>query len=83
MRKLFFLYILFCSVSFNSCDDGDVIYEELEFGNTFKACGDSDLVLYKTKVSPAESLSLKLSGVTLNDILDCKHNANGFDIYSF
>jgi hypothetical protein len=70
MRQLFFVFIVIVFIPLNSCDDGDVIDFELDFGDTFEACGDSDLVFYKTKENPSESLSLKLKGVTLEDILD-------------
>ena len=70
MRKLFFILISLSLISFFSCDDGDVIDIELDFEETFKACGDTDLVLYKTKDDPSESLSLALKNVTLEDILE-------------
>lgn len=54
MRTL--LSVLTLSFLFFSCDDGEIITTELTFGNTFKACGD--IVFYKTKSEPAESLSL-------------------------
>ncbi|TNJ42164.1 hypothetical protein KFZ70_15385 [Tamlana fucoidanivorans] len=74
MRKLFFVIICFCFTPFQSCDDGDIITIELDFGNTFKHCGDKNLVLYKTKDDPSESLSLKLTGVTINDLLQVDEN---------
>ncbi|GAA4952340.1 hypothetical protein GCM10023314_27220 [Algibacter agarivorans] len=70
MRKLFFILISLSLISFYSCDDGDIIDIELDFEETFKACGDTDLVLYKTKDDPSESLSLALKNVTLEDILE-------------
>ncbi|MDO6761553.1 hypothetical protein Q4566_15175 [Tamlana sp. 2_MG-2023] len=69
MRKLFFTLISL-SLLFNmSCDDGDIITVELDFEDTFSSCGVNNLVFYKTKDAPSESLSLKLTGVTLDDIL--------------
>ena len=69
MRKLFFVLILLILVPLQSCDDGDVITIELDFDDTFESCGSTNLILYKTKEDPSETLSLKLSGVTLDQIL--------------
>jgi len=41
---------------FTSCDDGDIITTELDFGDTFTTCGD--LVCYKIRTSPDETLSI-------------------------
>ncbi|KAB1070721.1 hypothetical protein F6U93_01675 [Tamlana haliotis] len=69
MRKLFFVLIAF-SLLFNmSCDDGDIITVELDFDDIFYSCGVNNLVFYKTKEDPSESLSLKLTGVTLSELL--------------
>ncbi|MBQ0769803.1 MAG: hypothetical protein KBT58_10955 [Bizionia sp.] len=62
MRTL--LSVLALSFLFYSCDDGEIITTELTFGNTFKACGD--LVFYKTKTDPAESLSLLVKNPVLS-----------------
>jgi len=70
MRQLFFVFLAFSFLPLNSCDDGDIIDFVLDFEDTFEVCGDTDLVLYKTKNDPSESLSLKLNNVTLDDILD-------------
>ena len=71
MRKLFFLFLSLSLLSIFSCDDGDIITAEIEFGETFEACeGVSDLVLYKTKEEPTESLSLLITNYTLDDLLD-------------
>lgn len=65
MRKLLFIlslsFLCFC------CDDGDIIVFELNFDDTFKSCGD--LVFYKTKTDPAESVSIQLNGLTIDQIL--------------
>ncbi|WP_067146347.1 hypothetical protein [Pseudotamlana agarivorans] len=70
MRKLYFVLTLLSLVFNLSCDDGDIITIELDFDDTFYSCGIDNLVFYKTKDDPSESLSLKLTGVTLDDILD-------------
>lgn len=71
MRKLFSVFFIFNLVFLNSCNDGDIITVELDFDNTFEICdGGDDLVLYKIKEDPSESLSLKLSGVSLDDIFE-------------
>ena len=74
MRKLFSVFIIFNIILLNSCDDGDIITVELDFDDTFEACGSTNLILFKTKEDPSESLSLKLNGVTLEDILEVDEN---------
>lgn len=69
MRKIYSVFVI-CFLLF-SCDDGDIITAELEFGNTFKACGE--LIVYKTKTQPNESLSLQIGvteGTTINSLLE-------------
>ena len=71
MRKLFFVFLALVFMPLNSCDDGDIIDFELDFDDTFQVCeGGDDMVFYKTKNDPSESLSLKISNVDLEDILD-------------
>ena len=71
MRKLFFvLSFSICLFSFYTCDDGDVITVEFDFENTFKVCGTDDLVFYKTKNDPSESLSIIITGLTLGELLE-------------
>lgn len=70
MRKLFFVFICLCLIPVQSCDDGDIITIELDFEDDFESCGEANLVLFKTKEDPSESLSLILSDVTLDQILD-------------
>ncbi|WP_250432364.1 hypothetical protein [Hanstruepera flava] len=68
MRKLFWLLtLLICTTS---CDDGDIITVEIEFGDTFKTCGE--LVFFQIKEFPHESLSLQITdpSVTLDDLLE-------------
>lgn len=71
MRKLFFALLTFSITCFSSCSDGDIIEVELEFGDEFSAlkCGTSDLVFYKTKNDPSESLSIVIKSLTIADIL--------------
>ncbi|SDZ93983.1 hypothetical protein [Bizionia paragorgiae] len=68
MRTL--LSVLTLSFLFFSCDDGEIITTELTFGNTFKTCGD--IVFYKTKSEPAESLSLLVTtpSIELSDFYE-------------
>ncbi|WP_417196380.1 hypothetical protein [Bizionia sp.] len=56
MRKLLLVLLTFSMVS--SCDDGDIINVDFEFGDTFVACGE--LVFYQVKENPFESLSLQI-----------------------
>jgi len=62
--------MLLCSCLFlTTCDDGDIITVELDFDSTFEICGD--LVFYKTKDDPSESLSVQITSPSLSfeDIL--------------
>lgn len=71
MRKSFFLFLILNFILIYSCDDGDVITFELDFEETFEACeGVSDLIFYKTKEDPSESLSILISNYSLEDILE-------------
>lgn len=72
MRKLYFALITLSFTAFLSCNDGDVIDIELDFENEFSAltCGTSDLVFYKTKNNPSESLSVVIKSLTLDQIFD-------------
>ena len=74
MRKLFAFSILI--FNFFSCDDGDIITTELEFDDTFYACGD--LVIYKTKTDPNQSLSLQISNTnfTIAQMLETEADAD-------
>ncbi len=70
MSKSFFLSLLSSLILFYSCDDGDIITFELDFEETFQACeGVNNLVFYKTKEEPSETLSVLLSDYTLDEIL--------------
>lgn len=66
MRAIFSLLVSVLVLT--SCNDGDIITTELDFDDTFEACGD--LVLFKTKTSPNESLSLQLTGVDLETFFE-------------
>ena len=62
MRK--FLIISFC-LGMIACNDGDIITVELDFEDSFKRCGE--LVFYKTKDDPSESLSIVFNSVLTID----------------
>lgn len=86
MRQL--LYICLIGILAISCDDGDVFEVTLEFDDTFDYCGE--LVFYKTKDSPPESLSIFLDGVTLDldgesldNVLDVDENNIFTNTYGF
>lgn len=70
MQKSFFLLSVFLILFSYSCDDGDIITVEFKFEDTFQICGD--LVFYKTKSDPAESLSLQITSpsLSLDEILN-------------
>lgn len=70
MRKLFFVILSVLSFSLFTCNDGEIITVEFDFDNSFRACGTEGLVFYKTKNNPSETLSIRISGITLEDILE-------------
>ncbi|MCB4797383.1 hypothetical protein [Neotamlana laminarinivorans] len=71
MRKPFLYIFSFCLLTIWSCDDGDILDFEFEFDEEFEYCeGVSDLVLYKTKTDPSESMSLLISNYELADLLE-------------
>ncbi|WP_372936949.1 hypothetical protein [Seonamhaeicola sp.] len=75
MRKLIFVLFSIFLISVYSCDDGDIIEFNLDFDDEFYACeGVSDLVLYKTKDDPSESLSILISNFTIEDLIDVADN---------
>jgi len=54
------LFVLAFALFF-SCDDGDVFVSELDFGENLQYCeGTADVIIYKIKTSPDESLSVKM-----------------------
>jgi hypothetical protein len=59
-----------------SCDDGDIITVELDFDNTFVTCGE--LVFYKIKEDPSESLSLQITSpaTILDDLIEVDDEGN-------
>lgn len=89
MRQLFNILICFSLLLSLSCDDGDIITVEFDFDDTFSSCGD--LVFYKTKKEPAESMSIDFSDLTLakllvvgtNDTLITKTTANTFNYRTY
>lgn len=66
-----YLYVFFAFLLVASCDDGDVIEVELDFENTFKSCGE--LVFYKTKTDPGESLSIFINDLTIDQIVEFEY----------
>ncbi|MFD2824739.1 hypothetical protein ACFS5M_13735 [Lacinutrix iliipiscaria] len=68
MRKLLSLFSFL--ILMTACDDGDIITVELDFDDTFTTCGE--LVFYKIKEDPAESLSLQITSpsTTLEDLIE-------------
>lgn len=67
MRNLLFI-LTAISLTLFSCDDGDIIDVELDFDDTFSSCEETDLVFYKTKSDPSESLSVFISSFSLDDV---------------
>ncbi len=70
MRKIFFILVSLNILLLASCDDGDIITTELDFDNNFEVCASGrDLVFFKTKNEPSESLSLKVANLSLADLI--------------
>ncbi len=75
MRHLFIL-ILSCSFfTILSCDDGDIITVELDFDDTFESCEESDLLFFKTKEDPLESLSLLFTSLDYEDLFEISEDS--------
>lgn len=70
MRSRFSLFLSCCFLTILSCNDGDVIDFEFDFDNTFKACGESDLLFFKTKEDPTETLSVLIENYSINDVFE-------------
>ena len=68
MRKVIFVVLTIGLFFQTSCDDGDILTIEFDFEDTFESCGD--LVFYKTKSDPSESLSLVVNDVTFEDLFN-------------
>lgn len=65
MRKLF--YFLSLCLFITNCNDGDILTVELDFDDTYEYCGE--LVFYKTKSDPSESLTIELN-TTLEELIE-------------
>ena len=68
MRNFLFKFTLSCLLVSLSCDDGDIINVEFDFDDTFKACGESNVLFFKTKEDPTETLSVSINGFTIDDL---------------
>ncbi|WP_034058200.1 hypothetical protein [Lacinutrix jangbogonensis] len=72
MRIIFsFLTLAFL---FTSCNDGDIITTALEFEETFNTVDCGDLICYKIKTDPAESLSVVIN-TTLVELIATEFDA--------
>ncbi|WP_452224745.1 hypothetical protein [Lacinutrix chionoecetis] len=70
--RLIFSFIALAFL-FTSCDDGDIITAELDFDDTFSICGE--LVCYKIKTEPSESLSVVIN-TTIETLLETEEDAD-------
>ena len=70
MKKSLIVILLINLIFSFSCSDGDIIAVEFDFDETFKACGATDLVFYKTKNDPSESLSILIDDLTIAQIIN-------------
>lgn len=70
MRIFQLLLGSFILLSVISCNDGDVIDFEFDFEDTFNSCGTTDLLVFKTREDPSETISVAISNFTVEDIFD-------------
>ena len=70
MRHTSFVLLILISLSFFTCNDGDIITVELEFDDEFSQCGETDLVFYKTIDDPSQSLSVLIEDLTFDELLE-------------
>ena len=64
-------FIIFCFVLLATCDDGDIITVDLDFDGELERCdNDTDsYLIYDTRTSPNESLSLIIERDETNELL--------------
>ena len=68
MRKAFIILTIVSLFFQSSCDDGDIITVEFDFNDTFALESCNDLVFYKTKNDPSESLSFVVKDINFEDL---------------
>ncbi len=74
MRQIYLIFFTFLLV-FLSCDDGDIITAELEFNDLeVQTCGN--LLFYKEKTSPPETLSVQIGNTELASLLTVNDDTN-------
>jgi hypothetical protein len=67
MNKIILLSVLVLTIL--SCDDGDIIVDDLDFPETLEYCeGVTDLIIYTIKDDPYESLSIKLPNTDVENL---------------
>ncbi|MEW4922708.1 hypothetical protein [Algibacter sp. 2305UL17-15] len=79
MRNLFLLLSSICFLFIFSCSDGDVFTVEFDFDDTFQACEESDLLFYKTKEEPTETLSVLFTSLTLEELFETEVDTLTFE----
>lgn len=64
-------YFFFCLLFLVACDDGDIITVDLDFDKILKRCDnfENSYLIYDTKDSPSESLSLIIEKNPTNELL--------------
>lgn len=68
MKSRFLLFLSFCFVIISSCNDGDILTVEFDFEDDFEGCEESQLLFFKTKENPSESLSLLFSSLSYEEL---------------
>ena len=61
-----FLGILICAITFSGCDDGDLVFDTIDFADaTTSSCSDNNLIF---KLKDSESLILNIPKATFTDV---------------
>ncbi len=70
MKRFCLIVLLGCIFFTSSCNDGDVIDFEFDFEDTFRSCGESDILFFKTKEDPTETVTVAIDNFTIADIFE-------------
>lgn len=77
MRQISLVIILLSLLSLYTCNEGDIItVTNLDFDDDISQCGETDLTFYKTIANPAQSLSLYIENLTLEELLEVDETTN-------
>lgn len=78
MGSRFSLFLSCCFILMLSCNDGDILTVELDFDDTFQSCQESELLFFKTKEEPSESLSLLFASFDYDELFEISEDSLRF-----